>query len=194
MSPGTWVRKAGVQLCPGSLLSPKFSWRNCLQGGRNCPKCCILDEAAHLVCVILVQRHNQAGTMIQCLTHTLSTSAPRRLVSWAEPSQLFPSPLPCLGWAETSPWALVSCQLCLWCLLQFLGGEAALNSRWITIFLWLMAQGPCPGEDRAVMNLSDSLSHLSELQRLNKFFSHDGIYPNDSRLLMFSICLFELAF
>lgn len=47
---------------------------------------------------------------------------------------------------------------------------------------------------RAVMNPSDSLSHLTELQRLNKFLSNDGVYPNDSRLLMFSICLFELAF
>lgn len=139
-------------------------------------------------------KHNQAGTMTQCLTHTLPTSVPCRFVSWAEPPQLFPWPLPCLGWAETSPWALASCQLCLWCLLQFLGGEAALNSGWITIFLWLKAQGTHPGEDRAVMSPSDSLSHLTELQRLNKFLSHDGVYPKDSRLLMFSICLFELAF
>lgn len=78
--------------------------------------------------------------------HTpLPTSVLCRLVSWAEPPQLFPSPPPCPGWPETSPWALVCCQLCLWCLLQFLGGEAALNSGWITMFLWLMAQGTCPG-------------------------------------------------
>lgn len=143
MCPGTWVRKAGVsvQLCmwskvPWKILFPEFSWRSCLQTGHHCRKCCILDGGACLVCVALVWRHNQAGTMIQCppQPHT---------GFWAEQNHLGFSHCHSLPWLS---WDISLSTWLLWCQQQFLGGEAALNSGWITIFLWLMAQGSAQGK------------------------------------------------
>lgn len=186
MSPGAWVRKAGVSVqlymwskVPWKPFVPKVFLKKLPSDWPSLHKMLHFGwSSISGLCCFGVK--TQPGWN----NDPVPTSAPRT-------TSAFPIAIPCLGWAETSPWASTCL---LWCLLQFLGEEAALNSGWITIFLWLMAQGTCPGEDRAVMSPSDSLSHLIELQRLNKFLSHDGVYPNDPRLLMFSICFSELAF
>lgn len=106
MSSGTWVRMAGVSVqlwtwskCPGSFWSPRFSWRNCLQTGHKCTKCCILDEAAYLVCVVLCKDTTRLGPWSSA-SHTPAHLSPVQACELSRATSALPisTSLPWLGW------------------------------------------------------------------------------------------------